>query len=191
MPLPEIPAYSRGLLPFLRSRPAPGGAGALPFYNEYNSQYVGRGVLSGLPYIRPQAPRSLPLFEPVYRNNRWELLCPWPKCGWSDPSGVAVRAHWQSAHQSRNDRDVVLWNRFGLQPQLYRTKDWWEGGRITDLSGRRDARRLVLQKFQAERVKRAYELTVRGQECRPENSARFARPLCKDETSRSIARHLP
>lgn len=169
MPLPEIPAYSRGLLPYLRPLPFRTPQKPLPFYGEYDPMAVGRSALTGRPYLRPLWPRTTPSQRSVWKNGRWELVCPYPGCGFTHPSGIAQQAHWQRVHQSKNDPDLVLAGPFGLDPKVYRASDWHRGGAISDVLGRQE----TLRRSSV----RAYEVAVRGQECRRENTARFARHL--------------
>lgn len=169
MPLPEIPPYSRGLLPYLRPIVPRASGAPLPYSAEYDPSLVARMPLSGRPYLRLRPPLAMPPGRAIWTGERWELVCPWPGCFWHHPSGIALRAHWTRTHQSVNDPDVLVPGPLGLNPQLFRARDWHAGGPISDVAG------------QVDRVRsaglRPWDQSVRGYECRKENTARFARKL--------------
>jgi len=153
MPLPEIPAYSRGVLPFVRPLPIAAG-GLLPREFSYPDRFISRHP-SGAPYVRPIGPID-PGEQWVWRNEGWERLCRWPECDRSFKSGYDLVTHWQRVHQSPNDPPAWTKNHFGLYPQLHLPEDWYGGGTITDAAGRREA---------ARRVPPAYLTAVQTQKC--------------------------
>jgi hypothetical protein len=140
MTLPHIPAYSRGMLPYLRPIPISGSGIPLRFDREYDSKYIGRDPFIGKPYLRPLPPLPINNNKGIFINGKWKKLCPFPDCEWISKglSGFELIAHWQSTHQSRNDQQVMLPGDFGLRPSLYKPHDWWKMGRITDIRGRQE-----------------------------------------------------
>jgi len=169
MPLPEIPAYSRGLLPFLRPTPINGSGHPLFWGESFDPRFVGRGLFSARPYLRPLPP--LPAIEEsgVLRGDKWEVSCPFPGCRRSFLSAVARKAHWQTEHQSRGDSPVVVPGPLKIGTRIFRSEDWWAGGRITDVGGRQEAMRTA--------GRRLWEETVRGYECEKKDTALFARRI--------------
>lgn len=97
------------------------------------------GLGSGRVY-RPTTPPAMSMMEPpatTHRNGRWQIFCPFrgsaTGCDFAAASGLALQAHIQREHLSRNDKTALV------NGVAYRPEHWWRVGGITDLSGRREA----------------------------------------------------
>lgn len=102
-----------------------------PFYDP------ARSFLTGRTY-RPVLDPSFSIGTPapaIRRDGTWQSPCPFAAsehCDFASASGIAMQAHVQTAHVSRNDRPALVGG------TAYRPRTWWAGGRITDVAGRRD-----------------------------------------------------
>jgi hypothetical protein len=73
-------------------------------------------------------------FQTVKENNKYSVRCEFwlDGCDYRSPSGIAMQAHVQTEHVSKNDRHIVFRNK------IFMPKDWWREGRITDIRGRQE-----------------------------------------------------